>query len=390
MAIGYSYDAFDSGLDEVEAMYGNASFEDMYADYPEPDFPNPVMPTPTISSSVSEKTNSDDENSDKDKKKTSDNANNSKKKETEKKENSERPSEDKEKKEDKKPEDNEEMDDLILDKKGCEKEPEMEQEDVADPQGNPIKYVCEDLGFEDNTSIPISGKVEEKVSESPSDEVKDEIEEEPSPAPEKPDLSPEEPQERAQEEEVYTEPYEEVVDVMDVDDFREKYGPVLVKVLAFVAMLLVIIGIPVFLSSLKNRDRSREETTEMTKVEAAVTVTSDNGDYYESIGKQSYKTLEMTNKSSRFENLDELSFYLESNINATLSNEQALYNTYTSGNCSKAYFIYNLNEYIEFTDEMSHLLTANKSLYKEEGKEERYYELSDSLDVLMVYGDTIK
>ncbi len=184
---------------------------------------------------------------------------------------------------------------------------------------------------------------------------------------------------------IYTEPYEEVIEGEGGSLLKGKYSPFLVKVMAFIVMAVIVIGIPLLLSSLRIE---KEKVEEMIRNELGSG--SGNEGYYVSIGNDSYETLKMTEHSSRFDTLDDLTFYLESNINATLSNEQALYNTYVSGECSKYYYSYTLNGYISFTDEMRHLLTANKSLYKEEGKEKVYDRLSGSVDVLMMYGDSIK
>ena len=377
----FDYDMLE-GLAEVEEMYDELCFEDPYEDIEEPEIPQVDVPEESLSSPApkknvkkTEKKQPQKEN--KGKKTPSKPAPEDKKDEEQKKDDS------------KKPEESSELDDLVLDKEGTSKESEPITY-VFDEDEESVVEVEPELVEEDAEANKEEVSEEEKEApESPQVELEEEVETEVIPPSNEPEIKPEE----AENKNIYTEPYEEVIDVEKVKEkgaeLKDKYAPMLTKAVAFAAMILVIIGIPVFLSSLGNRDRNTK-TEKVQKVEAGATTTSDNSDYYDTVGTNSYKSLEMTNHSSRFETLDDLSFYLESNINATLSKEQALYNTYCSGNCSKSYYTYNLNEYIDFTDEMSHLLTANKALYKEEGKEDTYNYLSDALDVLMVYGDTIR
>lgn len=421
--IGYDYDFFDEDLSAVEAMYGDGYMD--YPDYSEPDIPEINIPDPVISSPEPKK-DSKKEVEKKPRKEAKKDPKKESKKDTKKEpqkdikkeakiENKE--PEKKAKTEPKKDTKKESKvvpdsvnDDLILDKKMPEKEekkvPEEKKEEpnigFTDNEIDEIPSEIEPENVSINLVIPEDEEIEEELEEEideneASESLQDELEEEDDVEVIPPSNEPQIDENGVKQQYFYQEPYEEVGDAEDEDKkeifdeiFKDKYAPILIKVLAFAAMLVVIIGIPVFLSSLGSGKRDKSETEKLQRVEAGVTTTSDNTEHYGSVGDNSYKNLEMTNHSSRFANLDELSFYLESNINATLSNEQALYNTYTSGNCSKYYYAYTLSGYIDFTDEMSHLLTANKSLYKEQGLEDRYNELSDSLDVLMVYGDSIK
>ena len=396
---GYDYDYFNAGLEDVEAMFENETFEPDFPEYFEPEIPDISMPEPVISSSAPKKDTKKDA---KKPAKASDKAKEKVDKKAEKKvkdaeKTPKTPKKEPKKKADKPVKEVNELDELVLDKVSDKKTEKKEQIKKEEPKNKineeEVKPIELDDGvssiaydFDETGEIPfeVDGEdfeAENEPLEEPQIAFSVENEPEVNESVNEPELSPEEPQNSY----VYVEPFEEI-DEVEVDEEKEEkkgiiYSPVLIKVLAFVAMLVVIIGLPIFLSSLGNKSRGKDEISE-------VRAASTDEVYYQNT--KSYKTYEMTDNSTRFKTLDDLTFYLESNINATLSNEQALYNTYISGGCTDSYYSYTLSGYIDFTDEMSHLLTANKELYKEEGLESDYEELSEALDTLMVYGDSIR
>ncbi len=369
--IGYDYEYFDTGLEEVESMYSEGYFDMDFPEYSEPEIPDISMPDPVISSSAPKSEDKKKKNAQKSEKKNPKSEKDEDKKPVNKKKDKDKKVEVKE-------------DDLILDKitesVEAEESPEAEsfaeETDFIEPEEPSISYNISDLEEPVIEAVEEEKEISYEVPEEPQDELEDEVEIETIPPSEAPEFNAEEAQDKV----IYAEPFDEVTDIDDEEENEDKYSPILIKVLAFAAMVLVVIGLPVFLSSLGNKSRKSEDVP-------VVKAASTEEEYQ---ATTTYKRYEMTENSSRFNNLDELSYYLESNINATLSNEQALYNTYISGNCSDSYYTDTLNGYIEFTDELSHLLTANKSLYKEEGLDDKYNELSEELDTLMIYGDKIR
>ena len=400
---GYDYDYFNAGLEDVEAMFENETFEPDFPEYFEPEIPDISMPDPVISSSAPKK---DTKKDTKKPAKASDKAKEKVDKKAEKKVKDTEKAPKTSKKESRKVENKpvkevSELDELVLDKVSDKKTEEKEQIKDKIKKEEPNNTINEEKvkTIELDDDVPSISYDFDETGEIPFEVDGEDFEAENEPLEEpqiafsigdekevdedykEPEMSPEEPQSSY----VYVEPFEEI-DEVDVDEDKRDIksiiqSPVLIKVLAFVAMLVVIIGLPIFLSSLGNKSRGKDEISE-------VRAASTEEVYYQNT--KTYKTYEMTDNSTRFKTLDDLTFYLESNINATLSNEQALYNTYISGGCTDSYYSYTLSGYIDFTDEMSHLLTVNKELYKEEGLESDYEELSEALDTLMVYGDSIR
>ena len=100
-------------------------------------------------------------------------------------------------------------------------------------------------------------------------------------------------------------------------------------------------------------------------------------------------TTQSTQESSRFENLDELTFYIKSKTSAVLADEKALYNQYNGGGLSSDDFKSKIQEYIDQVDGLNHLLVLNKGSYEDEGELNTYNELLDNISTLTAYGDTI-
>lgn len=100
-------------------------------------------------------------------------------------------------------------------------------------------------------------------------------------------------------------------------------------------------------------------------------------------------TTQSTQESSRFANLDELTFYIKSKTSAVLADEKALYNQYNGGGLSSDDFKSKIQEYIDQVDGLNHLLVLNKGSYEDEGELNTYNELLDNISTLTAYGDTI-
>ncbi len=166
------------------------------------------------------------------------------------------------------------------------------------------------------------------------------------------------------------------------------------KVFAFVVMVLVLIGIPLLFSYAvrgdndtdnKRNKASNDKPKSTVSTDLNLTESSD----YDDIRQSAYDSMSETNESNRFKTLDELTFYIQSNIDSTLSYEKALANQYESGAISSEYFYSELGVYIEYADSLNHLLTINKTTYENEGKMSDYEELSESMDTLILYGDNL-
>jgi len=191
-------------------------------------------------------------------------------------------------------------------------------------------------------------------------------------------------------------PGDDVID-MEIDDEEDKEGvhlnkALLIKVGSFVAMLVILIGIPLLLSFMLRGSSDKDESTsrsEEVTTSAAIISSSNTGNIIDDVTNDAYSSLEKSNTSTRFETLDDLIFYLDSNISSTLADEKVLVTTYKNGDISYEYYLAKGNEYVEFTDYLSHLLTANKKIFEDENRRDEYDELVESLDALMIYGDAI-
>ena len=186
---------------------------------------------------------------------------------------------------------------------------------------------------------------------------------------------------------LHTEPYIEPEEIIEDEPsaFHLRIGT---KIVAFVAMIIVFISVSLFFSSFVNHPKKDTESTISTPVLLSNEEEQEKS-VYEEAEERAYKALEENNNSTRFETLDDLTLYLDANISATLSNEKTLVYKYENGAIDKEEYLRKANEYVSFTDELNHLLVANKNNYTRESKENTYDKLNSSLDSLMVYGDTL-
>lgn len=93
--------------------------------------------------------------------------------------------------------------------------------------------------------------------------------------------------------------------------------------------------------------------------------------------------------SSRFANLEELTFYIESKTASLMADEKTLLNQYNSGTLSETDFKEQLKGKIDEVDGLNHLLVLNKESYDDEEQGEKYSELLDNINSLTAYGDNI-
>lgn len=93
--------------------------------------------------------------------------------------------------------------------------------------------------------------------------------------------------------------------------------------------------------------------------------------------------------SSRFANLEELTFYIESKTASLMADEKTLLNQYNSGTMSETDFKEQLKGKIDEVDGLNHLLVLNKESYDDEEQSEKYSELLDNINSLTAYGDNI-
>lgn len=206
-------------------------------------------------------------------------------------------------------------------------------------------------------------------------------------------------------EQPYEEPFEIDVEKLEKENAYRSFFSNLKNVAIFAAMIFVLIGIPL-LFSLLFRGSGKEKTekaavskyTTETKTEAVTEVKKiniklgeglDTGKDFDEVHDKAYDSMSETNVSSRFETLDDLTYYLDSNMASTLALEKALATQYKNGSISRDYFTQEMNVEIEFTNTLNHLLTINKQTYKNEGKSDTYKRLSDDMDSLILYGDTL-
>ena len=163
----------------------------------------------------------------------------------------------------------------------------------------------------------------------------------------------------------------------------------------FVLLLSIIIGLPLLVSTIKTRsDSGSSNNKKGTKAEYTSMeyedITSVNKIYFADASTQAYANFNEANKSSRFETIDDLTLYLSSNLGSTLSTEKQAVNKYNNGEITLNEFFAILDNCKVITDELNHLLIANKNTYIQHGLEDTYNELSQNVESLIAYGDSVK
>lgn len=175
------------------------------------------------------------------------------------------------------------------------------------------------------------------------------------------------------------------------------------KVIAFAAMVVILIGIPLIVSIINKVDNNTEKTkvydseykntTEYNnKPETTKTNNSNSGDdLYNEIARANNELFKGNNydnsNKSRFSSFDELSAYIDENTNNLYSKEIKIVNAYKQRNISKEIFFEEMNSCIEEVNTLNHLLLVNKQGYENNGKTLDYNTLSSNLETLTVYGD---
>lgn len=202
-------------------------------------------------------------------------------------------------------------------------------------------------------------------------------------------------------------PYEEqfTIDLeqLEREQFSKKLFSNAKNIAVFTAMILVLIGIPLLFSLISFSHKS--ENLGHTKVSVSEANAMENiqfeksrirlgegleeGKGFDEVKTKAYDSMTKTNVSSRFETVDDLSFYLDSNMSSTLALEKTLVTQFRNNTITETDFLKEMKSTIEVTNNLNHLLTINKQTYMNEGKKSVYDRLSDDMDSLMLYGDTL-
>lgn len=177
------------------------------------------------------------------------------------------------------------------------------------------------------------------------------------------------------------------------------------KICAVLGIVLLIVGIIRLIQWNGNKGRDTDNNMNSLWFESASS-TRENEDttskepYTKEITESENVTDELTEfssedipagmgESTRFSTLDDLTFYLDSQISSIMANEKMLANQYLSGSITQEEYISSLQDYSKQVDSHNHLLVANRNLYKEEGKEDDYNVLTDNINTLTTYGDSL-
>ena len=185
------------------------------------------------------------------------------------------------------------------------------------------------------------------------------------------------------------------------------------KALMFVAMFVVVIGIPVIISisgkktvikenntvehPVNNDSNVTNTTTQYITTESYTpSITSEiNSEIYNDIlqGNEGLQVFEEemsqqeTVSESRFETLDDLTTYIDLQTSDLYAKEVQTVNNYKQKNITRENFLSEMNGYIEEVNALNHLLLVNKNGYISDSKETTYNTLYNNLESLMIYGD---
>ena len=161
------------------------------------------------------------------------------------------------------------------------------------------------------------------------------------------------------------------------------------KVSVFFLLLVLCLGVPTLFAYARTAGKDKPETVK-TVVSPKLSA-SENEMFYQAISEEAYASIEgQQTESSRFETLDDLSLYLDGEITSALSSQKQALNKYKYGSISYDEFVSILKENSSTLDTLQHLLLVNKQNYEDEGKMDDFQRLSDNLDAVMVYGDTLR
>lgn len=192
--------------------------------------------------------------------------------------------------------------------------------------------------------------------------------------------------------------------------FLKKY---VASFLVIVISVGLIIGLPILLSKDGNKDNTKEptkvtisteedtvsevDTTEITTetIEENVFLptnqsTATRKNIFEEAKAEANSYIAGGTGSSRFNSLDDITFYVEGATMSALSAEKQAVTSYSSGLITYEEFIAIIDENTKTADSINHLLIANEKSYIDEGKEEKYKELMENNNILILYGDTVR
>lgn len=180
------------------------------------------------------------------------------------------------------------------------------------------------------------------------------------------------------------------------------------KAAVFFIALIVIVGIPIILFKSKEQNKPNTQNnpsvTPVTPDATNLTTDdmfndwSDPFDYYdlepstgtpsESITQEKITEATSETSSSRFNTLDELTAYIQSNQGVILSTMQLAEIQLQNEEISHEQYISQMNTYIAAANELNNLLLANASVYSEEQQQDTYNNLVQSMNTVIVYGAT--
>lgn len=184
----------------------------------------------------------------------------------------------------------------------------------------------------------------------------------------------------------------------------------ILSVIIFVATFFIVVGLPLLLSKdkpenkpLKKEDKTTESklttTEEITMQSTApnyITTenpttqadTSNQNSAFDEASQNAYNSVDGGTGSSRFASLEDLTLYIEGTLMTSLSAEKQAVTAYENNAITYEELCTVIEENTKIADEINHLLIANKNVYINAGQEDKYNELLENNNTLIIYGDT--
>lgn len=181
------------------------------------------------------------------------------------------------------------------------------------------------------------------------------------------------------------------------------------KIAVFFIALLLIVGIPVILFNAMGKKTKKPEQQPQTTVSSVpdtqnTQTATTEADFYDPFADDwltvpditeppteapttaTPTTEAATEAQSRFETLEELTVYVESNQGLILSNMQMAVLDYEQGHISHDEYINKMNTLIAAANELNNLLILNADEYAAQGQQDTYNTLVQNMNNVIVYG----
>jgi len=174
------------------------------------------------------------------------------------------------------------------------------------------------------------------------------------------------------------------------------------QALSFAAMIVVIVGVGVGFSKLSNQNSdnnitqdkgnnsgysfSLEEENDYQKKEETKDIRITQTSSVKNMSKNINEQADTVNTTSRFQTLDDLILYINSEQGVILSKEKTLVTQFAGGLISKKQFLSEMQEQMDLLDDINRLLLVNKELFNKNGEEETYNILTDNMETIIIYG----